>query len=551
MTPNPNYSQVWRYIDSELADRLIHRTTILKAFSTLEGTNPNDPALTWYEDGAPSIRWSYKELLEQIMSMATWLRSGCAVGRGDRVVVISSNCPEAFITHLALMAIGAITVPVNNCESQPVLRVIVNQVAPRLVLTGRRVDESLRMVHGCGAAQLPPLPFAETTAPLHLPFPEINPDDPAVILFTSGTTSAPKGVCLSHYNLMVNAEGLARTHNLSEYQTHMCILPLFHANAFGYSMIASLYSGNHIVLCDGFPGDLIWSIIRDEQVDILSAVPEILRVLSQISVPRQSIPSLKYVVSAAAPLSKEVARDFYAKTGIDIHQGYGLSECVNFAATIPWNISDQDLKLLMQEWTTTSIGPALFGCEIDILRSDGSAAKEQEEGEIVVSGHTVMLGYWGAEEATQAALFGGHLNTGDLGFFVTANAQRHFFVTGRKKEIIIRYGENISPFSIEAELALLRGVGPFAIVGFQNESAGEEIGLYILAESNAANRKMVVDAVRRCSVRYRPRVVIFGHSPIPATPTGKVKRSLLAQRFEPYRRRSFGSDPVVSGLNQI
>jgi long-chain acyl-CoA synthetase len=274
-------------------------------------------------------------------------------------------------------------------------------------------------------------------------------------------------------------------------------------------------------------------------------------VLAQISVPRQSIASLKYVVSAAAPLSKAVANEFSTKTGIDIHQGYGLSECVNFAATIPWDVSIEDLQMLMQNWKATSIGPALFGCDLEIRRNDGSAAEEREEGEIVVSGHTVMLGYWAAEEATRAALGGGHLNTGDLGFFVTIGSKRHFFVTGRKKEIIIRYGENISPFSIEAELPELRGIGAFAVVGFPNEAAGEEIGLYLVAEYNSINRKRVLESVNRCPDRYRPRVILFGQLPVPATPTGKIKRSLLAERFQPYARRSFGSDPVHASLDAI
>jgi acyl-CoA synthetase (AMP-forming)/AMP-acid ligase II len=550
MKPNPEHVQAWRYEGKDLTFRLIERTTLPKVFETIASSDPSGPALTWYENETRSQHWSYEELLDQVRSMAGWLSSHCGVRRGDRVVLISSNCPEALIAHLATMSIGAVTVPVNNFESQRVLKFIVDQVTPRVILRGRRVDQNLRVIHNTNVVQLPSLSLAVNESAPGWPCLEILPDDPAVILYTSGTTSAPKGVCLSHYNLMINAEGLARVHNLSMHRNHMCILPLFHANAFGYSMIASIYSGNHIVLCDGFPGDLIWSIIRDERIDILSAVPEILRVLSQISVPRQSIPSLRYVVSAAAPLTKEVAREFATKTGIDIHQGYGLSECVNFAATIPWDVSAEELKSLMQNWRTTSIGPVLFGCDIDIRRSDGKAAEEQEEGEIVVSGHTVMLGYWAAEEATRSALFGGHLNTGDLGFFIEIGSKRHFFVTGRKKEIIIRYGENISPFSIEAELAALRRVGPFAVVGFPNEAAGEEIGLYMMAQHNSINQKIVVDAVKKCSARYRPRIILFGRLPVPATPTGKIKRSLLAEWFRPYARRSFGSDPIHSSLNE-
>jgi long-chain acyl-CoA synthetase len=324
----------------------------------------------------------------------------------------------------------------------------------------------------------------------------------------------------------------------------MCILPLFHANAFGYSMIGSMYSGCHVVLSDGFPGSNIWTILRDERVNILSTVPQILRVLSQIAVPRDTLRDLHYVVSAAAPLQKKVAQEFCEKTRIDIHQGYGLSECVNFAATVPWSVSGEALKHLMEDWATPSIGPALFGCEMGIRRDDGTPAAELEEGEIVVSGHSVMLGYWRDEDATRIALGRGYLSTGDLGFFARIGGEPHYFVKGRRKEIIIRYGENISPFSVEVELESLRQIGPFAVTGFVNEAAGEEIGLYIVAEPSPANQKMALQVVKECTARYRPRVVIFGHEPLPATPTGKIKRAILAQEFQQYAKRSFGSEPI-------
>ena len=546
---NPEYANARRYNNQDPSFRLIDRTTLPRVFADLMTFDRNTPALTWYDGDARSLHLDYRELVLQVSLMARWLFFSCGLRRGDRLIIISSNCPEAFVAHLASMSLGAITVPVNNVESERVLRLIVEQVSPRAIVIGRRVGPDLQTAQGCKSSQLPILPLAEMpdkSEPWLWPCEKVAPDDPAVILFTSGTTSSPKGVCLSHYNLMVNAEGLARTHNLAVHRNHMCILPLFHANAFGYSMVGSVYSGSHVVLCDGFPGNSIWSFLRDERIDILSAVPEILKILSQISVPRQALPDLKYVVSAAAPLSKGVAREFCTKTAIDIHQGYGLSECVNFAATIPWNISADSLGRLMQHWTTTSIGPALFGCEMGIRRQDGTPANEEEEGEIVVSGHTVMLGYWGAEGATGAALGAGYLSTGDLGFFALVEGDPHFFVTGRKKEVVIRYGENISPFSIEAELEGIRQIGPFAVAGFANEAAGEEIGLYIVASSNPVNHKRALDALRACSERYRPRVIIFGQEPVPATPTGKIKRAVLAQKFQQYARRSFGSAPIIA-----
>jgi acyl-CoA synthetase (AMP-forming)/AMP-acid ligase II len=554
MNPNPEYADAWRYQKSDLAFRLIDRTTLAEVLTRLAAANENSPALTWYDGDLRSLHFDYAELLRQIRLMACWLFTKCGVRRGDKVVVISSNCPEALAAHLAIMSLGAITVPLNNLESERVIRFVVKQVSPCAVLTGRRTQQNAQTLKGCRVFQLPVLPIIEMpndVISLRWPCDEVHPDDVAAILFTSGTTSVPKGVCLSHYNLMINAEGLARVHNLAVHRNHMCILPLFHANAFGYSMIGSIYSGCHVVLCDGFPGNSIWSILRDERVDILSAVPEIIGVLSQIPVPRRTLPDLKYVVSAAAPLSKRVAREFCTKTDIDIHQGYGLSECVNFAATIPWNVSGDILRRLMENWTATSIGSALFGCKLEIRRYDGTPAREEEEGEIVVSGHTVMLGYWSAENATRETLGAGYLKTGDLGFFSLIDGEAYFFVTGRRKEIIIRYGENVSPFSIEAELEDVRRVGPFAVVGFSNEAAGEEIGIYIMATGDGKNQKEALGAVRACAARYRPRVILFGHEPVPATLTGKIKRAVLAQKFKQYEKRSFGNDPIVENLLEL
>ncbi|MES2936773.1 MAG: class I adenylate-forming enzyme family protein [Pseudomonadota bacterium] len=547
--PLASHAAARAYRGSPPAGRLIDRTTLPQVLAGAQG-HAGAPGLTWYEAERRVLHFSWGELLAQVRGLARWFAREQGVARGDRVIVLSANSPEAFCTHLALMSLGAVTVPVSNTESARVLQLIADKTEPKLAVTGREVAPELREALR-GTVALPALPLAvdaddsDADAGFAWPAQEVQPDDPAVILFTSGTTSAPKGVCLSHYNLLVNAEGLSRIHDLANRRVHMCVLPLFHANAFGFSMIGSLYAGSHVVLSAGVAGPALWDILRAEKVNVISLVPEIIRVLTRIAVPRDTLPDLKYCTSAAAPLPKTVSAEFREKTGIDIHQGYGLSECVNFAATMPWNVSDADLERAMTQFRVPSIGLALYGCDMDVKRADGSSADPEEEGEVVVTGHTLMRGYWDAEDATEAALGDGCLRTGDLGFYAVVGGERFFFITGRKKEIVIRYGENLSPLAIEAELEALRAIGRFAVAGFANEAAGEEIGLYVVAQRTPETERRVLDAVRACTVRYRPRVVLFGTDPVPATPTGKVKRALLAQKFQAYAKRSFGSDPIA------
>lgn len=537
-------------------DRIIAKASLPSALAEIQEISADKYALAWYEDGVLSRRLLYGEILSHIRTMADWLTSTYNVHRGDRVVVISSNCPEVYVAHLAVMSLGAVTVPVGNAESSRVLHFILEQVNPRIILRGRRISPELTF-SGYQSADLLPLQFLELDKRhIHgISGPSqfwtgggAQPDDLAVILYTSGTTSSPKGVCLSHYNLLVNAEGLNRKHNLKNFKSHMCVLPLYHANAFGFSMIASIYSHSVMTLCDGFPGLPIWSILRAEKVDLVSLVPEIIRVLTDIAEPCTILPDLKYVVSAAAPLPKAVSIAFTRRTGIKIHQGYGLSESVNFSATIDWDVPNASYEQLMEHWSVPSIGTELYGSEVSVRLEDGSKAEDGAVGEIAVTGHSVMLGYWQAPTETRSALEEGYLRTGDLGFSVAVNGQPHFFITGRKKEIIIRYGETISPLTIEAELQALRAIGPFAAIGIPNDAAGEEIGLYISAGSSKIDRRRVVEIVMACPTRYRPRVVLIGAQPLPTTATGKVKRAQLTPRFSSYTRRSFGSDPVISDI---
>ncbi|WP_316192604.1 MULTISPECIES: class I adenylate-forming enzyme family protein [unclassified Bradyrhizobium] len=537
----------WTYRNATLSDRLIEMSTIKEVLLAREA-DCELPALSWYQDGVCGERWSYSQLTQKVANLAAELTSHEGITKGARIVVLSRNCPEVYLLYLAILSIGAIAVPVNNEESPRALEFICRRVEPSLIVVGRDVARNLLVgidAPICSADVL----AARQKAQLRV-WPDVSPDDIGVILFTSGTTSVPKGVCLSQYNLLVNAEALRRSHELDRNRSHLCVLPLFHANAFGFSMIASIYSGCHVVLYEGMFGRDLWAILRAERVNVFSTVPDILRLLASQSHTKEKLPDLRFVTCAAAPLANSVADAFENHTGIAIHQGYGLSECTNFAATMPCNISNEARRKLMGTWEVPSVGPAIFGTEIRIARPGGAPASPEEKGEVLISGHNVMSGYWRAKDETDMTFRDGWLHTGDVGFFVELDGEAYFFIAGRLKELIIRHGDNIAPHAVEGELAGLELLGRFAVCGFANDAAGEEIGIYIHAPFTVQARRSAVDIVSRCASRYRPRVVLFGDRPIPTTVTGKVRRNVLAKHFDRFRTSVFGSRPWIAGIDR-
>lgn len=498
----------------------------------------DQPALTWYRDGALQTRYSYQDLRKNVAIVACNLVR-LKVYPKDRVVVLSNNCPELFFLNLAIMSLGAIVAPVNPLESPRILKHILSILQPTLVVFGKGAEHFRTL---CSQTPIDELWFASDKT-FDFTKAKASHHDTAVILFTSGTTSEPKGVCLSHLNLLTNARGLHKVHNLRENKTHMCVLPLFHANAFGFSMITSIFAGSHVVLCNGFPGHSIWSIIGKEEVNIVSVVPQILQILGARSPSVLPGDHLRYFVSAAAPLSNKVASDFITKTGIKIHQGYGLSECVNFATTIPSDIPDGIYQHVMFEEKIPSIGSPIDGCDV-FVRGPQGLALEGQEAEIIVTGDTLMSGYWRNAEATGNVVKDGVLHTGDLGFYKTIENRRFFFLTGRIKDIINRNGEKISPLAIEADLQELRTFGKFAVAGFENSFSGEEVGLYLKAEDKI-DQVGIRQVLKCCQPFYRPKLVLIGHQDIPTTPTGKVKRQVLGERFAAFSSHLFSKNPII------
>jgi acyl-CoA synthetase (AMP-forming)/AMP-acid ligase II len=485
----------------------------LADFLTLRG---DDPALT--EPGGETM--TRAELGVAVRRAVTALETNFGVRPGQRVVTIGRNSIGLVVADLAIMAMGAVVVPLDPRDTEESLSWLARQFGASLSLG----DVSLP---GVPSAPLASLRDAVEEEMVGRP----APGDPAVVLSSSGSTARPKGIVLTHANLLANAASLQAVHRIRPGDRHLCVLPMFHANAFGFSIVAVLSHGAHLVVMDGFQPIEFGAVVREFEIDVVSLVPELLRVLASRPrlLPRGG--SLRYVVSAAAPLPQAVARKFTAGTGLRIHQGYGLSECTNFATAIAADVTPQTYADVVLDSDPPSIGAAIPGCSVEVRTDDGAFAPDGQEGEIVVRGNNVMTGYWADPAATEATFADGWLLTGDQGYARTVDGRRYFFITGRRKELIIRLGEKVSPSAVERELAERGVAGRLAVVGFANAATGEEAGLY-LEEEIPASREVIEAAIRELPFERQPKVVLYGDRPIPRTSTGKIRRQELRSAFD-------------------
>jgi long-chain acyl-CoA synthetase len=359
-------------------------------------------------------------------------------------------------------------------------------------------------------------------------------DELGIVLYTSGTTGNPKGVGLTHGNLIANAMGMATNFGLDG-TTQFAVLPLYHAHAFGFGLMTSLLSKGHLVFAERFDPFTWMDVIKKENVEVTSIVPTLLPQLIQLRVQHEKVPTLGCVMVSSAPLDPALAWAFEEQSGIPLVQGWGLSEYTNFACCLkPSDEPARHRKLLFgREYPC--IGPALAPTQVTVRDPSGAEVGEGQLGELWIAGPSRMRGYYKDEEATKNAFHGEWLRTGDEGFFATEDGQRVFFITGRIKEIICRGAEKFSPIALERRITSIvpELSGNMVILGFPHKVHGEEIGMYIEAgELSNDLQSSLKKAIESMLPDQRPKIVLFSGSPIPRTHTGKIQRRKLLPFFE-------------------
>jgi len=401
------------------------------------------------------------------------------VQRGDRIILQMPNCPEVLQSFQAIWRIGAIVVPINYQVGQEEINFIYQDSGATTVITSPEFYEKVKIAKS-RLAGFKNIIIVASEAPAgarlfqkllddssdELEMVETADDDVAVLIYTSGTTGTPKGVMLTHAGLHFSAMTQQETCNLPHDLVTIAVLPLCHS--FGVAMMngAFLRLRGKVVLMRQFKLEPFFENIQKYKVQSVPAVPTMyVYMVTYPDAKKYDVSSVKMWLSGSAPLSLETWQRFKEKFGGEIAEGWGLTET---GANNTGNAHVPNRP--------GSIGKPMKGMEMKIFDDNDQEVPQGREGEIVIRGPMVMKGYWNLPEATTEAIRNGWLHTGDIGYM---DPDGYFFITDRKKDLIIKGGENISPRAVEEVLCSHPGVAEAAVVGMKDSVYGEEIKAFV------------------------------------------------------------------------
>ncbi|MGW4091557.1 class I adenylate-forming enzyme family protein [Nocardia sp. NPDC004750] len=452
---------------------------------------------------------TYGELTDRIAAARGGLRA-LNVERGDRVAVSQAYPLDFAVAFYAALGIGAIAVPMNPALTA---REAAHQLRDSGAKTLIATSEGGEWTNGTDISVVDVGTLRRH--PAHADKVAVSSSDTAAILYTSGTTGAPKGAELTHGNLLFNAEVLGETAVLGPAADDVVagILPPFHT--MGLTVLGlALRAGAAVWPMAKFDARRVAELIDARKITILVGVPTHLQMLMHNSTGLTFSTPLERLSTAGAALPQAVRVWAEKRFGVPVIVGYGLTEA---APAVAYNRTDRPLR-------TSSVGPVLPGVQVKIVAPDGSEVPVGEVGEIAVRGPNVMKGYWGNPIATDRAIRDGWLYTGDVG---RLDADNHLYVVDRLKQLIIRGGFNVYPGEVESVLQDHPAVTESAVVGVPDDRVGEEIVAFIVSAGPQVSEAELRNHVSANLAAYKtPRRFIFT-SQLPRTPTGKVARSVL------------------------
>jgi long-chain acyl-CoA synthetase len=514
-------------------------------------------------------RETYRRIKDFSDRFAVGLR-GLGVRKGDRVALLLPNAPQFIIAYYGILKTGAVVVPLNPLYTEreltfhltdsgaetivtipmfmekvaalegktPLKRAIYTRMAdflpfPLNLVQGLREGSAARKVlrRPSGLQWVRFRDLLRTPVPADFRPEPVDPDDMAALLYSGGTTGIAKGIMLSHFNFVANAYQVKAWGALSDEQRILAVLPFFHGFGMSVTMNAPILAGGEIIILPRFNARQVAQTIHKYRPDFFIGVPTMFVALSNLpDIGKYNLRSVKGIFVGAAPLTRAIKEDFESKTGGRMIEGYGLTEAVTAIAANPYHGLHK----------IGSIGIPFPDVDMKIVSLDGTRdLPPGEQGEIVLRSPTVMLGYYKMPEETAKTIVDGWLFTGDIGYM---DEDGYFYITDRKKDLIIVGGFNVFPREIDELIYQHPKVKEGITVGVPDPYKGERIKVYIvLKEGETATEEEFIAYFRQNLTPYKVPSEVEFRTELPKSAIGKILRRQL--REEEIRRAQQGGGP--------
>jgi long-chain acyl-CoA synthetase len=451
------------------------------------------------------------------------------VKRGDRVILQMPNCPEILQAFQATWKIGAIVVPINYMVGEDETgyiymdsgaRVVISapEYLPKVKSARARAPELKHIIMLGTETPEGMLSFSKLVAEAsdELDYVKTEDSELAALVYTSGTTGHPKGVMHTHYGLFYTATKLKETVQYPPDLVNVAVLPLCHSYGIGTMIYALMRPYGKTVVMRAFNLEQLFANIQKYRINSLALVPTMyVYMLNYANADKYDLSSVDYWICGSAPLAVETWNRFKEKFGGEIAEGWGLTEAA----------ANDSLNPIRGLKKVGSIGKPMVDMEMKIFDENDRALPQGQEGEIVLRGPMVMKGYWGKPEETAEVIKNGWLHTGDIGY---VDGDGYFFITDRKKDIIIKGGENISPRSIEEVLYQHPKISEAAVIGIKDPVYGEDVKAFVtLKPGSEVTVKDLMDYCKANLKSFRVPKEIVIMPGLPKNLVGKILKKEL------------------------
>jgi acyl-CoA synthetase (AMP-forming)/AMP-acid ligase II len=516
----------------QLLQRSTKRTSHRKhmILELLERGKPSQNAIRVAGADLTDLIVTYDQLRAQIATLISQLNQ-LGLGRGDRIAMALPNGLEMIASFIAASTVGT-AAPLNPAYTRDEFKFYLDDTTARALIVppnnaaearaaaGNDVLVIEAALNGDGRVQFS---SAGTAGPARVAD-HPSSDDIALILHTSGTTSRPKRVPLSHANLMTSASNVAGTYELSADDVSLCVMPLFHVHGLVASTLATFFSGGTVVVPPKFNPLTFWPIVREHHATWYSAVPTIHQVL--LARARNTRPEgaeqLRFIRSCSAALAPQTMADMEERFGSPVLEAYGMTEAAHQMASNP---------LPPEARKPGSVGQGM-AVEIAILNEAGELLPSGAIGEVSIKGPNVFTGYEGNDEANAESFSNGWFRTGDQGYL---DSERYLTLVGRIKELINRGGEKISPREIDETLLTHAAVAEAVCFAVPDRVYGEEVAAAVVVKSPVTEADLNAHC-RSSLADFKCPKTIYIVETIPRTATGKIQRRNVAAQLVKTRK---------------